>query len=105
MIPVRATHGVTSGEHRQDTRRMVKLAYFLTGSGVSVSYHSCIDLVNLPTNTLSRRGGKGESKAGSCCSKEVERILKERCRQASHIQTSRGSIQQGVSSKRSYPVF
>jgi hypothetical protein len=61
-------------------------------------------LVNAPTNTLNRRGGKGESKASSGCSKKVARVLKERSRQAPHVQTSRGSGQQGVRT-RQWPMW
>jgi hypothetical protein len=66
-----------------------------------VFYSSHENLVNVPANSISRRGGKGESKASSGCSKEVARVLKERRRQASNIQTSRGSAQQGVRTQQS----
>jgi hypothetical protein len=58
MIPIRAAHGATSGGHRQDMRRMVKLAHFSldVAETASVSYRSYVGRVNLPTNKLSRRG-------------------------------------------------
>ena len=104
MIPVRVAHGVISGEHQQDTRRTVKLAYlvFIKVAHIFYVFYSLHEsLVNVPANPISRRGGKGESKASSGCSKEVARVLKERRRQASYIQTSRGSAQQGVRTQQS----
>jgi len=38
MIPVRAAHGVISGEHQQDTRRMVKLAHLVFSNCLCFQY-------------------------------------------------------------------